>query len=139
VLLAALVAPAQAQQCAETRFENAGYVTCTIDPAASDLRLFWKNAAGEPYRSFSNVASAVRDEGRELVFAMNAGMYRSDFSPLGLYVENGQQLRPADTAGVDRPPAQVPNFYKKPNGVFFLGEAGAGILKTDEFLDAQLE
>ena len=28
----------------------------------------------------------------------------------------------------------MPNFYKKPNGVFFLDDAGAGILPTEAFL-----
>ncbi|MGN6487700.1 MAG: phosphodiester glycosidase family protein [Devosia sp.] len=120
--------------CDEESFENASYTVCTVDPATSDLRLFWKNAAGEPYRLFSNLAQALRDEGKQLVFAVNAGMYQSDFSPLGLYIEDGRQLRPAVTATVDGPPGKVPNFYKKPNGVFFLGGAGAGILETDQFV-----
>ena len=128
---------AQAQRCAEERFEDAGYTVCTIDPAASDLRLFWKDARGEPYRTFSNVANAVSEQGLELVLAVNAGMYRSDFSPLGLYVENGEILRPADTTSIEGPSRQIPNFYKRPNGIFFLGETGAGILPTDEFLDTQ--
>ncbi len=132
-----VVQPARAQQCAEESFEGSRFVVCTIDPATSDLRLFWKNPEGQPYRTFSNVVASVSDEGRELVFAGNAGMYQSDFSPLGLYVENGSELRPADTSSIDRPPRQIPNFYKKPNGIFFLDETGAGILPTEEFLDAQ--
>lgn len=139
VLVALLVtqAAAQSQQCAEESFEGAGFVVCTIDPAASDLRLFWKGADGEPYRRFSTLAEAVGGEGRELVFAINAGMYQTDFSPMGLHVEDGEELRPADTATIDGPPRQVPNFYKKPNGIFFLAEARAGILPTDVFLDGQ--
>ena len=30
----------------------------------------------------------------------------------------------------------VPNFYKKPNGIFFVGPDGAGILETGAYLDA---
>ncbi len=140
VLLAVLAMQqrAMARACAEERFEGTGYIVCTFDPATSNLRLFWKNADGEPYRSFSNVGAALRDQGKELVFAANAGMYQADFSPLGLYIENGRQLRPADTGSVDGPPAQVPNFYKKPNGVFFLGATGAGILETAAFIAAQM-
>ena len=99
------------------------------------MRLFWKDPEGRPFCTFANLAASISDEGRELVFAGNAGMYQTDFSPLGLYVENGEKLRQADTATIDRPPRQVPNFYKKPNGIFFLDETGAGILPTDEFLD----
>lgn len=130
---------AQTPQCAGDRFEGAGYIVCTIDPATSDLRLFWKQPEGGPYRTFANLAETLGGEGRKLVFAINAGMYDTDFSPIGLHVENGEELRPANTTTVDGPPRQVPNFYKKPNGVFFLGETGAGILPTDAFLDARPE
>jgi uncharacterized protein YigE (DUF2233 family) len=128
---------AKALQCSDERFEGSGYVVCTIDPAVSDLRLFWKNEEGQPYRRFTNLAGALRQQEQNLIFAINAGMYQTDFSPLGLYIENGAELQPADTATIEGPPRQVPNFYKKPNGVFFSGEAGAGILPTEDFLAAK--
>ena len=59
-LLATLAAqPAQARPCVEERFEGAGYIVCTIDPSASDLRLFWKDADGRPYRIFSRLAKVI--------------------------------------------------------------------------------
>jgi uncharacterized protein YigE (DUF2233 family) len=128
---------AQARQCSEESFEGAYYVVCTIDPAASDLQLFWKDAEGKPFRTFSNLAEAVGGQGQELVFAINAGMYQTDFAPMGLHIEKGEELRPADTATIDGPPRQVPNFYKKPNGVFFFDDTSAGILPTDAFLDTR--
>ncbi|WP_245413363.1 phosphodiester glycosidase family protein [Mangrovicella endophytica] len=129
-----LAAPAAlSDPCTKDRFEGADYIVCTIDPAASDLRLFWQDSAGAPYRNFAKLADAVETEGRTLSFAINGGMYRTDFSPLGLFVQNGKELRPADTTTIDKPAGGVPNFYKKPNGVFFLGAAGAGILTTDAF------
>lgn len=136
-MLAALIASRQAalaQDCERETFEEASYIVCTLEPGKADLRLFWKDAHGEPYRTFSSVAEAVRREGRALTFAMNAGMYSADFSPIGLYVENGRELRPANTAGGEGSTGPVPNFYKKPNGVFFLDGASAGILPTDKFL-----
>jgi uncharacterized protein YigE (DUF2233 family) len=137
-LLSCLAAlPAQALQCAKESFERASYVVCTVDPATSDLRLYWKNAEGKPYRTFSNLAEALHGQGRSLNFAVNAGMYQTDFSPLGLFIENGEELRPADTTTIEGPPKQIPNFYKKPNGIFFLGEKTAGILPTDEFLSTR--
>ncbi|SCB56220.1 Uncharacterized protein YigE, DUF2233 family [Rhizobium aethiopicum] len=125
---------AHAEPCDEETFEEATYVVCTLEAGKADLRLFWKGADGEPYRTFPNLAEALRAEGKTLALAVNAGMYRADFSPMGLYVENTRELKPANTAGAGGSAGQVPNFYKKPNGVFFLGEAGAGILPTDEFL-----
>lgn len=126
--------PAAAELCAKDRFEDADYIVCTIDPSVSDLRLFWREDAGEPYRSFSNLAEAVEADGKRLVLAFNAGMYGTDFSPVGLHVENGRELRPANTTEIDRPAREVPNFYKKPNGIFFVGAETAGILPTDVFV-----
>ncbi|MBP2445293.1 phosphodiester glycosidase family protein [Rhizobium leguminosarum] len=125
---------AHAEQCEQQSFEEAKYIICTLDSGKADLRLFWKGADGEPYRAFSSLAEAVHAAGKTLVLAVNAGMYRADFSPMGLYVENAVELKPANTAKAESSAGQVPNFYKKPNGVFFLGETGAGILPTDEFL-----
>jgi quercetin dioxygenase-like cupin family protein len=31
-------------------------------------------------------------------------------------------------------PSQIPNFYKKPNGIFYVGDGEAGILETGKFL-----
>jgi uncharacterized protein YigE (DUF2233 family) len=126
--------PVVGQPCEEQTFQEAKFIVCTATPGHDDLRLFWKDAHGEPYRRFSAIAKSVADEGRTLVFAMNAGMYLTDFSPIGLYVENGRELRPANTKTMDGPPGKVPNFYKKPNGVFFLNEADAGILPTTDYL-----
>lgn len=132
--IAMLPRPALAGHCAQETFEEARYIVCSLETAKADLRLFWKNADGKPYRYFSSVADAVTAGGRALTFAMNAGMYQPDFSPMGLYVENGQELRPADTKKVEGSAGSIPNFYKRPNGMFFLDETGAGILPTDEFL-----
>lgn len=134
IAMMAFPRPALAQPCEQQTFEETGYIVCAVDAEKADLRLFWRDAGGEPYRTFSSVAEAVAKEGRGLTFAVNAGMYRADFSPMGLYVENGRELQPANTAAREGSSGPVPNFYKKPNGVFFLGEAGAGILPTDIFL-----
>ena len=60
--------------------------------------------------------------------------YRSNFRPVGLYMENGRELAPANTITLTGAPSQIPNFYKRPNGVFYLGNNEAGILETGRFL-----
>lgn len=137
LLLAASLAAAQpgsTRPCEEQTFEDAKYIICTTTPGYDALRLFWKDAHGEPYRRFPAIAKAVAAEGRTLLFAMNAGMYQTDFSPIGLYVENGKELRPASTKTMDGPSGMLPNFFKKPNGVFFLNGDGTGILPTVDYL-----
>jgi uncharacterized protein YigE (DUF2233 family) len=66
-------------------------------------------------------------------------MYGDDFAPIGLYIEDGRELVPANATTVPGEGAAVPNFYKKPNGVFYIGDDEAGILETGRFLDAKPE
>jgi len=105
--------PAAADPCTQTRFEGQGYTLCAVSPA-DDLRLFHADAAGV-LGSFAAVNRMLDPEGRVLGFAMNAGMYHQDRSPVGLYVENGVQTSPLVTA--DGPG----NFGLLPNGVFCIG------------------
>lgn len=128
-----------ALSCRTDTVEGVGYVICSIDPSTARPRLFWKNADGQPYRTFANVAQAVAAEGKTLTFAMNAGMYADDFTPMGLHVEDGKELRPANRIEMKPSAGIVPNFYKKPNGVFFLDERGGGILPTDVFLKRRVK
>ncbi len=120
--------------CEAASFGGAGYVVCSVKRDAGDVRLFWRGADGQPYRTFSTLANATEAQGEQLAFAMNGGMFDDDFSPVGLYVEGGQELRPVNAASRTGSPGSVPNFYKKPNGIFFIDEKGAGILSTEEFL-----
>lgn len=136
MLIAAMTFPRAsfAGVCNQENVAGVKYNLCTVEPGKADLRLFWKNADGEAYRHFSKLAKAVEGEGGKLVFALNAGMYQTDFSPMGLYVEDGQQLHAADLTQFRAPSGQVPNFYKKPNAVFYLDGEQAGILPTSEFI-----
>jgi uncharacterized protein YigE (DUF2233 family) len=123
--------------CGNLEFEGTRHIVCSFDAASPDLRLHWQDAEGNPYRSFSALASALRSEGRELRFAMNAGMYDTDFRPMGLYVESGTELRRTNSVTPDDLGTPVPNFYKQPNGIFYLGGDGAGILPTESFMAAR--
>lgn len=124
-------------ECRSGSFEGADYIVCSFDLAKDDLRLFWKDASGAPYKTFDVLADALKGEGRTLSFAINAGMYGEDFSPTGLYLEAGKTLVPANTKTVPGTGAAVPNFYKKPNGVFFIGEGAGGVMETEAFIAAK--
>jgi len=136
VMLLCLVAPggAQAEPCRSESFKGASYIVCSFDPTKEDLRIFWRGDDGEPYRTFAVLAADLIGKGKSLQFAMNGGMYQGDFRPIGLYIENGRELTPANTAMLTGAPSQIPNFYKKPNGVFYIGDGEVGILETERFL-----
>ena len=75
------------------------FVVCVFDPARDDLELFWRGPDRKPYNRFSAIAEALKAQKRQLVFAMNGGMFEKNFSPVGLYIEDGKQLQRADTRG----------------------------------------
>ena len=120
----ALAAP----QCADTVYAGNAYTLCTVDLRESELRLFWQNGDGEPYITFAAVNEALAAENAALVFAMNAGMYDTNYAPVGLYVEAGERFVAANT---NEGPG---NFHLLPNGVFFWAGDTAGILETNRFL-----
>ena len=99
LLCVAVPGTVQAETCRNTSFEGAAYIACSFNPAKQDLRLFWRGADGKPYQTFAALARDLKSKGKSLQFAMNGGMYQDDFSPVGLYVENGRELTRANTSG----------------------------------------
>jgi uncharacterized protein YigE (DUF2233 family) len=125
---------ATAEPCRHETFEEADYVVCSFNLAKDDLRMEWKNGEGAPYNTFDALAEGLKAEGLTLTFAMNGGMYDENFAPVGLYVEDDKELAPANTKTVSGAPQNIPNFYKKPNGVFYLTGKAAGIVPTETWL-----
>jgi uncharacterized protein YigE (DUF2233 family) len=136
---AALATGHASAACRAESFEDANYTVCSFDLTKSDLRIFWGNSEGEAFRTFENLAASLQEEEKTLAFAMNGGMYGDDFLPIGLYIENGKEVSPANTKTVTGEPSQIPNFYKKPNGVFYVGDDEAGVLETERFLNVRPE
>lgn len=130
-----LASPALAEPCRSERFEGDGYTVCSFDLTRADLRVFWRSAEGTPYATFDALGEALSRRGLALQFAMNGGMYGDDLSPIGLLIEDGNELRPANTAEVQGEPGSIPNFYKKPNGVFYMTDGEAGVMTTEAFLE----
>ncbi|WP_052161362.1 phosphodiester glycosidase family protein [Hoeflea sp. BAL378] len=119
--------------CEETNFEEARAILCMVDPAAYEIRLAYRDGEGRPHGSVERAVAALAAAGRTPVLAMNAGMYHSDITPVGLYVEAGAELSALATGG------GFGNFFLKPNGVFFVGEDGsAGVMETEAYQRAGL-
>ena len=128
--LALSAASARAEPCRSETFEGASYTVCSFDLARTDLRVFWAAEDGAPYATFSALADALAVRGQTLAFAMNGGMYADDLSPVGLYVEDGSELKAANTADA------AGNFHMKPNGIFYLTDGMAGVMETEAYLGA---
>jgi uncharacterized protein YigE (DUF2233 family) len=84
-----------AAACRPETFEGTDYTVCSFNLAEADLRMFWAGQDGSPHGTFSSLQTRLAGEGLTLSFAMNGGMYADDLSPIGLYVENGKEIRAA--------------------------------------------
>ena len=111
--------------CRKLSYEGQGYAVCTADLRRQEIRLFWKAPDGDPYGGFRRL---LPEAGPNLVAAMNAGMYDPGLAPVGLYVENGRELKAANTASGEG------NFHLKPNGIFFVAGGKAGVMETVAYL-----
>nr|WP_263619013.1 phosphodiester glycosidase family protein [Ruegeria profundi] len=122
-------AQAAAVTCEKVTHEEKRYTVCEVDASEADLRLFLKDENGELLGHFSSVNEVLAADGKRLAFAMNAGMYHDDRSPVGHYVEDGQeQMRVIPNAGPG-------NFGLLPNGVFCISEGRADVFETLDYVD----
>jgi uncharacterized protein YigE (DUF2233 family) len=124
----ALVPAHAAEPCRTMEFEGSSYTVCSFDLTKSDVRVFWQDAQGEPFANFNVLKHDLESQGLRLAFAMNGGMYAEDLSPVGLYVEDGTEMKAANTADA------AGNFHMKPNGVFYIADGQAGVMETGAFL-----
>jgi uncharacterized protein YigE (DUF2233 family) len=127
--LALMLAGAAEAACRSVEHEGRGYAVCEV-AAGDDLRLFLTAPDGRPYGTFDRVDEALAAEGKELAFAMNAGMYHPDRRPVGLYLEPGQEAQRLITS------AGPGNFGMLPNGVFCIRQDGFAVVESLSFAEA---
>ncbi len=125
VFLAA--ADTRAGLCQNVSFEAKAFIVCELDLARDRVELRWRTAEGAPLGSLGSLVAAERKTGAVPDFAMNAGMYEPDLTPVGLYIERGRELAPLNTR------SGRGNFYLKPNGVFYWGPGAFGVSETTAF------
>jgi uncharacterized protein YigE (DUF2233 family) len=103
------------------------FTTIRVDVRTERLELFLRDDAGRTFKRFEHLKTWLASRNEHLRFAMNAGMFQPDLSPVGLLVQNGQEVSPlnlSDGAG---------NFFMKPNGIFFISESGPHIVESTEY------
>ena len=118
---------AQAVECANDVLNGATVTVCRVDLGREQMQLFWRDDSGQPYQHFAVLRDALAEKGQTLEFAVNGGMYKPDFSPVGLFVSDGRERSPLNRhrgAG---------NFSQQPNGVFLVDGHGARVLTTEEY------
>ncbi|MBL0356802.1 MAG: phosphodiester glycosidase family protein [Chitinophagaceae bacterium] len=90
------------------------FVSYQADLLKSSIKFYWKDDKGQPLKSIQALKTLLEGKGEKLLFAMNGGMYKTDHSPLGLFIQEHKQLVPMNTAEGSG------NFYLHPNGIFYI-------------------
>ncbi|MDM7256066.1 MAG: phosphodiester glycosidase family protein [Paracoccus sp. (in: a-proteobacteria)] len=114
----AMTIPAVAEAvCQRVEHDGQGYVICTVSAEQEPRLQLWLTAPdGRPFGNFDRIRASL-PQGAGLTFAMNAGMYHADRSPVGLFIEGGDEKSALVTAEGGG------NFGMLPNGVFCAGGA----------------
>jgi len=113
--------------CSTIRAGEPRYTVVTVDPAREQLQLFLHDETGRPYKRFERLAADLARQGKRLRFAMNAGMYHPDYSPVGLFVADGAELSPLNLSHGKG------NFFLRPNGVFLVAGSSAYVVESSEY------
>lgn len=103
------------------------YSVTTIDTRREALQLFLNDEQGQPFHDFTRLDGWLHKRGKRLLFAVNAGMYHADFSPVGLLVIDGKELAPLNLDDA------FGNFFMKPNGVFLVDASGPHVVESSEY------
>ncbi len=125
------VAGLAAAPLAEERVEHAGARFRVARAEAGQVRVFWKDHADRPLRTFDQVRAALAQQGKSPALLMNGGIFEPGGIPTGLHIEEGRTLRPINLA--DAPG----NFFLKPNGVFLIHGDKAAVIRADAFVSVK--
>ncbi len=110
-------------------YEGASYTIFTVEPNKHEITLHWKDEKGNPHSSIKNLSAALKKQNKEVLMITNAGMYTPSHAPVGLYIENGEQLVPINTRDGSG------NFSLKPNGVFYFDATGPHVTETTKYIE----
>ena len=123
----ALLGTLSAVEFSDAQIAGKRVTVCRVDVRKERLQLFLRDDSGQPFKRFERLAAWLQPRGRKLVFAMNAGMFQGDLSPVGLFVTEGRQISSLNTTNSEG------NFFLKPNGVFLVTEADARVVESSEY------
>lgn len=97
-----------------------------VDVKENELHFYYKNEFLENFSNHKRLKEHLRNKSYELLFAVNGGMYKKNFTPQGLFIEKGKIINAIETKIEG-----YGNFYLQPNGIFYIDKNGlAGIKET---------
>ena len=104
-------------------FQENSIAVCKVDLRKDQLQMFWRDEKKNVFGKFGVLQNWLNQRGKSLVCATNAGIYEENLRPLGLYIENGVELRHLNVRK-----NAYGNFYLQP------GEYTAGVARRQFYL-----
>jgi len=102
----------------------------SIKTNPSNINLYWKNKNNESYSTFYSLKKHLTKESSEPFMMMNAGIYSSNKTPAGLFVENNKIIAKLNTLNGKG------NFHLQPNGIFYINNNNqAKLTTTSKFVE----
>ncbi|MBX3741800.1 MAG: hypothetical protein KF712_12460 [Akkermansiaceae bacterium] len=102
----------------KVHYANADFRVVRIEP--DDLKVVWKDSAGEIFGTFDKVQEDFSKKGRTVRFLMNGGIFEPGCIPSGLLAQDWKVVLPLNTKDGKG------NFFLKPNGVVSMWIGGHG-------------
>lgn len=118
--------PATISGCQPQLFEGSRFTVC--DPGAASIELVAAGKNEQPVRRLADLEASLGPRARNVMFAMNGGMYDQDGRPIGLAIVEGREVHAINTRKGGG------NFHLMPNGVFQVHRDGrAEIVTSDQW------
>lgn len=123
-LLKIMLLPGLAQgPCDIEYFEAKPFALCRVRFSEHRMNLVQREASRSRYPTLVRVQKDFPDA----VYLGNAGMFHANGDPVGLLVEQGQELAPMNLSSGQG------NFFMKPNGVFWVDGRGYHVDASQEY------
>ncbi len=113
--------------CRNLVFAEKSYTACSFDVTKDQIETYNLDETGQPLATFNRLSDMLARQGKNLTFAMNAGMFGEDLKAIGLFVAEGRTLHKLNRRNGPG------NFHMKPNGVFFVSGDTLGVMETEAF------
>lgn len=110
-------------------FEKFSFDIAQVDSDKINLiKTYYKDKNENSFKKIRDLKNYLKNEyGQNLIFATNGGIFSKDYTPLGLYIENGKKFFKINKFNGKG------NFYLKPNGIFLIQKGKAKIIETEKF------
>ena len=70
------------------------FILHTYNPNTEIISMYYKDASNKLIRTLGSLKQFVESSKKELIFAMNGGMYHPNFAPVGLFIADHTYIHP---------------------------------------------